>query len=380
MWWLPDGVKYLPGLVVLALLAYCANRSWHFKDIEILERQRAFLWIFWLWIAYSLFIFFWMEDSWTEVRGYLATALYVSVIAGMRVSLRPFIGLLSICAIGLVSLSFWQYLEGIDRIHGFINANTYAVVVGSLSILIVSLATCAKSYRISVSLFVLAALLAIALFMTGSRGVTISFGLTSILLYVYLVKKSKQKMLVSLSGVVLFSCFLMPAVWWFMQDRIAFAIEEIHALDESNSIGLRLQMWQVAMKVIPHSPMFGVGEGHYAIVQDLYENGMVSERLHAFHLDHFHNQIIDYAVKKGLVGVVLFVALIGSGVYVVWKNARFEYGKVTILALVSFFGFSSVASVPFHHPEATFLFFVMVSTLSAISEMPENSMVEAIDD
>ena len=27
MWWLPDGVKYLPGLVMFALFGYCANRT-----------------------------------------------------------------------------------------------------------------------------------------------------------------------------------------------------------------------------------------------------------------------------------------------------------------------------------------------------------------
>jgi len=49
--------------------------------------------------------------------------------------------LLAVCATGLISLSLWQFTQGVHRIHGFINANTYAAPLGGLSIVTAGIAT-----------------------------------------------------------------------------------------------------------------------------------------------------------------------------------------------------------------------------------------------
>lgn len=362
MWWLPEGVKYVPGLVVLALLAFVGNRGWRFKEGTIFQRHKAFLWAFWVWIAYSLVIFFWMEDSWTEVRGYLAAAIYVSLIAGLRLSARHLLVLLAVCATGLIILSLWQFSQGVTRIHGFINANTYAAALGGLCVVIAGIATGARNRWVQGGLAVLALLLALALFMTGTRGVSITFCLIAVAASVILVTRSHRK-LHALLNVIVLSLVLIPAGWLLMEDRIERALHEVENLEHSTSIGLRLEMWEVGFRVISESPVIGVGEGHYVIVDQLREQGQISNRLNRFQLDHFHNQLIDYAVKKGLIGVTLFLTLIVAALRSTWLNQAFPGAPWAGLALVALYGGASVSGVPFHHPETIHLFFLTMTLL-----------------
>ncbi|MYL25280.1 MULTISPECIES: O-antigen ligase family protein [Halomonadaceae] len=372
MWWLPEGVKYVPGLVVLALLAFVANRGWRFRDTTILQRHKAFLWAFWLWMAYSLVIFFWMEDSWTEVRGYLAAAIYISVIAGFRLSARHLFILLAVSATGLITLSLWQFTQGVPRIHGFINANTYAAALGGLSVVIACIATGARNRWVQSGLAVLALLLASALFMTGTRGVSATFCIIVVAASVILVIRSRQK-LPALVGVAALSIVLIPTGWMLMEDRVERTFHEVENLEHSTSIGLRLEMWEAGFRVISESPIVGVGEGHYAIVDNLYEQGLISERLHRFQLDHFHNQLLDYTVKKGLIGVTLFIALILAALRSTWLNRAFPAALMAGLALVALYGGTSMSSVPFHHPETIFLFFLTMTLLGNVTEKEPGS-------
>ena len=372
MWWLPEGVKYVPGLVVLALLAFVANRGWRFKDATILQRQKPFLWAFWLWMGYSLVIFFWMEDSWTEVRGYLAAAIYVSVIAGLRISARHLFVLLAVGATGLISLSLWQFIEGVPRIHGFINANTYAAALGGLSVVIAGVAIGVRNRWGQGGLAVLALMLASALFMTGTRGVAATFCLIAIAACVLVVIRARRK-LAALAGVAVLASVLIPTGWLLMEDRIERALYEVENLEDSTSIGLRLEMWEAGARVIAESPVVGVGEGHYAIVDNLYEKGLISERLYRFQLDHYHNQLIDYTVKKGLIGGILFLALILAALHSVWCNRAFPAVPWAGLALVALYGGTSMSSVPFHHPETIFLFFVTMALLGNVTQKAPGS-------
>ena len=366
MWWLPEGVKYVPGLVVLALLAFLANRGWRFKDATILQRQKAFLWAFWLWMVYSLVIFFWMGDSWTEVRGHLAAAIYVSVLAGLRLPARHLMILLAVCATGLISLSLWQFSQGVSRIHGFINANTYAAALGGLSVVVAGIATGIRNRWFQGGLAVLALLLASALFMTGTRGVSATFGLMAIAASVIFVIRSSHK-LVTLVGAATLALILIPTGWLLMENRIDRTFHEVENLENSTSIGLRLEMWEAGFRVISESPVVGVGEGHYAIVDNLYDQGLISERLHDFQLDHFHNQLLDYTVKKGLTGALLFLALILAALQSVWRNRTFPAAPLAGVALTALYGGTSMSSVPFHHPETILLFFVTMTLLGNVT-------------
>ncbi len=317
-------------------------------------------------MVYSLMIFFWMEDSWTEVRGYLAAAIYVSVLSGLRLSQKHLFALLAVSATGLTILSLWQFMQGVDRIHGFINANTYAAALGSFSVVIACIATSVRNRWIQGGFAALALLMASALFMTGTRGVSLTFSLIAIAASIILIIRSRKK-LSALLGIAFLSIVLIPIGGILMEDRIERSFHEVENLEQSTSIGLRLEMWGAGARVISESPVFGVGEGHYAIVDDLYEQALISERLHRFQLDHFHNQLIDYTVKKGLIGVILFLALILAALRSVWLNRAFPSAPLAGLALVALYGGTSMSSVPFHHPETIFLFFMTMTLLGNVT-------------
>ncbi|MCP1328171.1 O-antigen ligase, partial [Halomonas sp. 707D4] len=74
------------------------------------------------------------------------------------------------------------------------------------------------------------------------------------------------------------------------------------------SLGLRFEMWRGAASLIGERPILGWGESGYAEqMQALGERGVISPVAAEF--GHAHNDFIDATAKRGLIGLVILLAL-----------------------------------------------------------------------
>lgn len=76
---------------------------------------------------------------------------------------------------------------------------------------------------------------------------------------------------------------------------------------QADSVGIRLQMWVIALDMIREAPLIGHGINSYPEVLHRPELGVPPDSI-LFRFNNVHNQYLDMTMKTGLVGVVLFFA------------------------------------------------------------------------
>ncbi len=97
-----------------------------------------------------------------------------------------------------------------------------------------------------------------------------------------------------------------------VQSRIAVAVSEFNAFfdhgKQDTSVGARLAMWSVAFQEIGKAPVLGHGNQGWLEVRDA---AIAEGRLSSFSsgFTHLHNEYLNVAFKRGLVGLALYLAL-----------------------------------------------------------------------
>ncbi len=97
-----------------------------------------------------------------------------------------------------------------------------------------------------------------------------------------------------------------------VQSRISIAVSEFNAFFEygkqDTSVGSRLAMWSVAIDGIGYAPFFGQGNQGWIETRDA---AIADGRLSSFSagFTHLHNEYLNVAFKRGLVGLALYLAL-----------------------------------------------------------------------
>ncbi len=94
--------------------------------------------------------------------------------------------------------------------------------------------------------------------------------------------------------------------------RINEAVSEVNSFITENkqdtSVGIRLAMWRVAVDGIKDAPLIGRGKQGWADVRDAaIKDGRLSN--FSAGLSHVHNEYIDVAFKRGMVGLVLLLSM-----------------------------------------------------------------------
>lgn len=148
-----------------------------------------------------------------------------------------------------------------------------------------------------------------------------------------------------------------------LEQRLVQTQNEYTAIESGNlctSIGLRLQMWKVSPILIEQSPILGLGDSHIKRIDELYHDGRISRCLYSFQPPHYHNQYIDKLVKNGVIGLVLFLLLLFTPLWLCQKD---HYTKYITISLCTLLAIASLTDVPFNHGQTLFIFMVYVCLL-----------------
>jgi O-antigen ligase len=97
-----------------------------------------------------------------------------------------------------------------------------------------------------------------------------------------------------------------------VQSRIKEAAAELNAFFEhgkqDTSVGARLAMWKIGLSGITEAPLFGHGDQGWLDRRDAaIANGELSSFSAEF--THLHNEYLNVTFKRGLIGLVLYLAL-----------------------------------------------------------------------
>lgn len=371
MWWISEGAKYVPGLVIVSLLLMAATwpalRCSAVNDSSPLD---PFLKVFWLYVFYSAFVYFFHGGSWSELRALLCFALYGQFAKRLTLPDSWRIGLLFLSSLSLSIVAFSEYLDHGGRVGGTINPIPFATVIGTLLIALYAWAlfsgTNSKPKAIA-SLSILALL--VSLMMTQTRGVLIP--VLVVIIALPLLSALKQQGVRARKTVMALLVVLVAASTGLAiinSDRIARTIDEVEAVssgDLSTSIGIRLQLWRSAIPLIADSPLVGHGDGYRDALQRLYEDGKLSGQLNRFNAAHFHNQFLDLWVKKGVLGLCIFVLTLAVAIKIFWSSGMPLWRSKGGAAIVLLLSVSALTDVPLLHVPVIFYVGFLILILAA---------------
>ena len=105
--------------------------------------------------------------------------------------------------------------------------------------------------------------------------------------------------------------------------------------DKDTSVGLRLQILQGVAHVLRENPLFGAGlQGYKATLSALAQSGIITGEAVNLGTAEVHNQILSYAVKYGLPGLVSGLAIHLVPLIIFVRTLKTAAGDARIAALM----------------------------------------------
>jgi len=154
---------------------------------------------------------------------------------------------------------------------------------------------------------------------------------------VYFLKKFKNRYSgwIMLSGAVVIIAIMVLV--FRTNTRISFYIEEIRSekFDEQLENDIRYSIWKSAFGVIGKNLIFGVGTGDASaeLKREFITRGYVNgyyDNLNA------HNQFLEILLENGLIGLLLFLLILGYMIYLAYSQQSLLYGLFIMIILIFF--------------------------------------------
>ncbi|MEC6824741.1 O-antigen ligase family protein [Photobacterium piscicola] len=328
------------------------------------------LWLLFVICSYFLFSYYYHGLSSREIRSFIAATLLVAIFPSSLLTKKIIIWLTVISA--LISFCFAYYCMFYmhwNRSIWPINAIPYSTLIASIGVISLSLCLASANNTEKAVTFLAFLLSSYALVITETRGVWLGFIVSLAIIFIIFITTKKIKItgrsavitIILIAGISVMSKPL-------ISQRLAQTHQEysdIKSGDLNTSIGLRLQMWQSAPMFIEHHEILGQGNQYLALLDTLYRQGHISKSLYTFQPPHFHNQYVDYMVKKGVIGLILLLCLFILPLCLL-KNTSILQRYITI-SLVSLFAVASLTDVPLNHGQTIFMYIFWLGCFTTTS-------------
>ncbi|WGI26638.1 O-antigen ligase family protein [Halomonas alkaliantarctica] len=229
-----------------------------------------------------------------------------------------FWGGITVGAIGAGGWATWaKLIDGVARPGGYNNA----IQFGNLSMLLGVLCLAAMGWAVIQprrnlwsTVFIIGAVFGMAgSLLSGSRGGWIGIPFVLLVLFrAYAPLMLKRHSVGALVGVLLAGAAVYAVPETGVQERVHQAVEQVQRYASgdrsSTSVGARFEMWRGASHLIAEKPLVGWGSnGYAAAMQTLANEGVINGN--AARYSHAHNEFIDTFAKRGLIGLMVLLAV-----------------------------------------------------------------------
>lgn len=306
--------------------------------------------------AYTAFIYQSHDISGKEIRALICIFIISLYFPFYKINKLALISIVSIGSLVLIINSFYYNLYlGQNRWSSYLNPIPYSILLATLLIINLYLLNKFKVYSTKFTLIMLSFFLFISILLTAVRGTVLSLLLAAIIVLLPTIKLHKKTCLIIFISMI--TIIAVTPVIDSVKNRAVRTYEEIIRIQSGNlnsSMGLRLQMWKVAPKIIEKNLFTGVGNHYKQYLENMYKSGEIQKSLYRFRSSHFHNQYIDTTVKKGLVGLAFLVAIFVSTIVLAYRSGDDE--KHFLLGLVALYAIVSLSDVPFYHAQTLVIY------------------------
>lgn len=379
MIWFEGASKVLVITTVISLLSFGISFRKRLKSTLIDNLRQPFHILIWV---FTLFIFvqsFLHGVSSREIRALLCLsviALYFPfhTIQPLYYKAIVFLGCVTIFANSI----YFNIIVGTSRWAGVINPIPYASIAALLALLSIHFSLVTENIRKKILFGVFVILPVISLVLTESRGVWLAFACALLVLFLNKFRFTFKKvalLLILLSSVV----FMLSGS--FIDERIEQTRNEFVQIQEGNmntSIGLRIQMWQAAVKLAEGNWLLGLGNEHFEKLELLYKQRKISKTLYDYHPPHYHNQFIDSVVKSGLIGLVFLLLLLMLPLYLIRNTNKSTKNIVT--SVVALYVVMGLTDAPFYNGQTFILYVLTMLVLLNSASQPSDQLTDGSQD
>jgi O-antigen ligase len=374
MWWIPEGDKYVPAIILVMLVYFVVSKRWRSCPGENTFVKGPFSVVITLTALVCGVGYLLKDGNISELRTLSALAIYSGISICMVLTHKAWRTIVLFSGAAFIAVCFYQsVINGVPRAH--LNYNPIPFATGLATVLISSLSLAVTSVGLKLRLiaWTTTLLLFIALAMTGTRGVVLPVTLILGVTITYLLFRYASSNRITVAGVGLAIIVAIAIGGEIFEKRIDATMSEmtlIEAGDETGSIGLRLQFWKAALKMLTLEPLTGLGETHKPTFQHLADQGLVNQAAADYAPYHYHNQYLDTLVKRGVPGLLVLLGLLLTPPLLAFKyfrNNKLVLGS--ILGITFMYAVASLTDVPFNHPVTINIFVLsMISLLSLKSD------------
>lgn len=141
--------------------------------------------------------------------------------------------------------------------------------------------------------------------------------LAVVLIFIWILANATKGWTPVKRGAAAFSLFVFLAVPSLqpngvVQTRVAEGVQQLHLFletgEQNNSVGVRLALWAVGVNGLKNAPVFGSGDGGWLVARDkAIADGQLASFAEVF--THLHNEYLNVAFKRGVVGLALYLAM-----------------------------------------------------------------------
>jgi O-antigen ligase/Flp pilus assembly protein TadD len=320
--------SYIGGVVIAFVL-------WMFiADAFALNAAKAFWSNFermegWVLLIHLLGLFFAMsavlraEEKW---RAWFLTSLSVSVV---------------VCAHALLQLSGGAAIhQGSVRIDASLGNSAYLAIYFLFNVFIALwLAATSKSSWLRWSLVALAVLEGVLIFFTETRGTVLGLVIGLAVAALLTALTAERRVRGYAAGAFLLLVILSGG---FYLARDSSFVQNNHVLQRVASISpedgqTRFTIWSMAARGVAERPLVGWGQEGFNYIFNKYYDPSLYRQEPWF--DRAHNAFIDWLTAGGVPAFLLYLALFGSAIALLWRSSELSRAERTFLT-AAFIGYA----------------------------------------
>jgi hypothetical protein len=311
------GMK-VAGPIILAgwLLSYAIRRQAPFRFDTFTVAMLAFLG----WLSLSFFYAIDSSESlsrsFTFVQLVVATLMFSSVVDSVpkiRGIYWSIVIWTSLAAVAGLSMYYVQLTRTVQGFRG--DRNAFAIYVNLALVCTYVLYQVSRGHArmLLVGVF---PLLLFGQALTFSRTGFLAMICAVLLLWYRTARERRVGMLIASIGVVVAVAMFLPTSFWDRVNTILPSVEE-----KQETVGTRVNLWDIAFQMIEDHPLTGVGIGNFATATVRYAHGKLLVKRLAV-----HNAYLSIAAETGLVGLFLFLLLH----WLAWRSIRSAMRAATL--------------------------------------------------
>ncbi|MDO8752135.1 MAG: O-antigen ligase family protein, partial [Candidatus Wolfebacteria bacterium] len=255
-------------------------------------------------------------------EGVFGVAHYIALFFFVAVFLRHkerliFLKLFLVSGYALIFHGAAQKLAGLDRVTSYIGNSAF--FAGHLLFLIaVAWIVMQESKKKGIWWYLALVFIPLAVLeivMTGTRGALLGAGAGALVfLFTVAVRRFGKKALWALVGI----CIVGSIGVWMGSGRVRTLLKE-----RSDSIQTRLTMWEAGWEAFKVKPLIGWGPEHFILASSRHYNPEAA-RFGETWFDRAHNKILDILISQGVLGGLIFIGLLGSVLFTVWRDTTYK--------------------------------------------------------